>query len=322
MICEDYLSTSILSEIQTGKMQATSIDYSFSSDQQALITFSSGHLLLMSPMLRARGDLIWLNTKKNNYSSRPPSVCRWLNEYEFLVVFGDTLLWRFDKRLSGEDEKFIQAAQNNTRDSTLPIASIPHLHAEANPTALHKLQIGRIRDMQVGQGTKRHLLCIVTELELKIMDLVNSSIAHSLRGYFSGFQCVCWSEDGVLLVAGGEDDCVHVWNTSTWEVICRGVSHDSWVSGVFCEVDQGGYNVCSVGFDGILCVWELPKVEPRQEKVNAAEYSEYPCRQKQNIIEANSKVVISEEPLIAVYNHSGSYFICDMGGVVHRWVYQ
>jgi hypothetical protein len=136
MVCEDYLNSSIFSEIQTENMQVTSIDYSFSSEAQVLITYSTGHLLLISPIHRSRGKIVWLNSRKNIYSTRVPSIGRWVNENQFLVLFGDNLMWKFDKRLSGEDEKFISAAQNNVKDCHEEIVVIAHPSPQANPTAL------------------------------------------------------------------------------------------------------------------------------------------------------------------------------------------
>ena len=52
------------------------------------------------------------------------------------MLFGDNLMWKFDKRLSGEDEKFISAAQNNVKDCHEEIVVIAHPSPQANPTAL------------------------------------------------------------------------------------------------------------------------------------------------------------------------------------------
>lgn len=317
MVCEDYQNSSTLCELQTQKMQVASIDYCPSPEQLSLITFSTGHILLISPTLRRRGKITWLNSKKNYYSSRPPSIGRWLDENFFIVIFGDNILWKFDKRLLGEDEKFIQAAQTNVKDSKQPIVGIFHPHPEANPIALWKLQIGRIRDMQIGPESKKNLLCIITEFDLKILDLTTNKIIKSLLGYFSGFQCMCWSNDGEIIIAGGEDDCIHVWTTDVWAPVCRGVSHASWISSIFCKKSQNGYEVISAGHDGVLCIWELPEIQTRSGE--SLPVIEYPKKSEQVIIEAISEVRVSDEPLVSVFFHGGSYFVCDMGGVVHKW---
>ncbi|XP_063079426.1 WD repeat-containing protein 20-like [Engraulis encrasicolus] len=52
----------------------------------------------------------------------------------------------------------------------------------------------------------------------------------SMRSYFGGLLCVCWSPDGRLVAAGGEDDLVTVWSLAERRVIARGHGHKSWVS--------------------------------------------------------------------------------------------
>lgn len=76
VVCEDYLSTPILSELSTEKMNVTCIDFNTGEHPEALITFNLGHILLIDPIKRRRGKVTWLNTQRNMYSQRPPIVCR------------------------------------------------------------------------------------------------------------------------------------------------------------------------------------------------------------------------------------------------------
>ena len=194
-----------------------------------------------------------------------------------------------------------------------------HPAPEANPIALWKLQIGNIRDIQIGPKSKNHLACFICEYDLKIIDFNNSKIIVTLPAYFAGFQCVCWSEDGEIIVAGGEDDCIHVWNANSWELICRGISHSSWVSCVFCQQNDFGYIVSSVAHDGIMCIWDI--LQPaNNEKHEEASVIEYPKRSQQHLIEPITEVKVSEEPLVAVCVHNNNYFVCDMSGLVIEWI--
>uniref|UniRef100_A0A673C8U7 WD repeat domain 20a n=1 Tax=Sphaeramia orbicularis TaxID=375764 RepID=A0A673C8U7_9TELE len=52
----------------------------------------------------------------------------------------------------------------------------------------------------------------------------------TMKSYFGGLLCVCWSPDGKYIVAGGEDDLVTVWSFLDCRVIARGHGHKSWVS--------------------------------------------------------------------------------------------
>ena len=48
--------------------------------------------------------------------------------------------------------------------------------------------------------------------------------------FFGGLLCVCWSPDGHLVVAGGEDDLVTVWSFQQRRVVARGQGHRSWIT--------------------------------------------------------------------------------------------
>uniref|UniRef100_A0A3B3ZPG0 Uncharacterized protein n=1 Tax=Periophthalmus magnuspinnatus TaxID=409849 RepID=A0A3B3ZPG0_9GOBI len=64
-----------------------------------------------------------------------------------------------------------------------------------------------------------------------MLSFLRLSLLHgTMKSYFGGLLCVCWSPDGRYLVAGGEDDLVTVWSFSDCRVIARGHGHKSWVS--------------------------------------------------------------------------------------------
>lgn len=48
--------------------------------------------------------------------------------------------------------------------------------------------------------------------------------------FFGGLLCVCWSPDGHLVVAGGEDDLVTVWSFQQRRIVARGQGHRSWIT--------------------------------------------------------------------------------------------
>lgn len=52
----------------------------------------------------------------------------------------------------------------------------------------------------------------------------------SMKSYFGGLLCVCWSPDDKYIVVGGEDDLVTVWSFHEKRVVGRGRGHNSWVS--------------------------------------------------------------------------------------------
>ena len=52
----------------------------------------------------------------------------------------------------------------------------------------------------------------------------------SMKSYFGGLLCVCWSPDSKYIVTGGEDDLITVFSFLEMRVACRGRGHASWVN--------------------------------------------------------------------------------------------
>jgi WD40 repeat protein len=316
-ICDDFQSSNILSDLQTDNLQIMCVDYSLCAEQLVVIGFNSGHILIIDPTKRKRGKVVWLNTRKNNYCTRPPKVCRWLNEHQFVVLFGDNSLWKFDKRLEGEDIDFIRAAPNNAKDSTAPIHFFNHPSPKANPVSFWKLQIGKIRDFQISPRSRGNLLAIITHEDLKIIDLSSNLMVKILQSYFAGFQALCWSPDGQIIVAGGEDDCVHFWSTRSWKLIGRGVGHKSWVSAICFLITSSGPVVVSAGQDGKMIIWDVEEKE--EHTLESALVVEYPARELIELIEPAAEVRISEEPLQTVAMNGPNLFVLDMQGTLNMW---
>lgn len=64
----------------------------------------------------------------------------------------------------------------------------------------------------------------------------------SMKSYFGGLLCCCWSLDGRYIATGGEDDFVTLFSFSEMRVACRGRGHNSWI------------NICT--FDDWTCLTE------------------------------------------------------------------
>lgn len=52
----------------------------------------------------------------------------------------------------------------------------------------------------------------------------------SMKSYFGGLLCVCWSSDGRYIATGGEDDLITVFSFVEMRVACRGRGHSSWIN--------------------------------------------------------------------------------------------
>lgn len=91
----------------------------------------------------------------------------------------------------------------------------------------------------VGQGPinefafspcSRFLAVVGQDGYLRVFNYDSMDLVGSMKSYFGGLLCVCWSPDGKYLVTGGEDDLVTVWSFHEKKVICRGEGHRSWVN--------------------------------------------------------------------------------------------
>ena len=91
----------------------------------------------------------------------------------------------------------------------------------------------------IGQGAinefafspcSRYLAVVSQDGFLRVFHYDSMELVGSMRSYFGGLLCVCWSPDSKFLVCGGEDDLVTVYSFYEKRVVCRGQGHRSWVS--------------------------------------------------------------------------------------------
>ena len=76
----------------------------------------------------------------------------------------------------------------------------------------------------------KYLAIVSEDGYLRVFDYNAMELVGSMRSYFGGLLCVCWSPDGKYIVTGGEDDLVSVWSFHEKRVVCRGQGHKSWVN--------------------------------------------------------------------------------------------
>lgn len=79
---------------------------------------------------------------------------------------------------------------------------------------------------------KKYLAVASQDGYLRVFNYDSMDLVGSMKSYFGGLLCVCWSPDSKYIVTGGEDDLVTVWSFHEKRVICRGQGHKSWVSAV------------------------------------------------------------------------------------------
>lgn len=148
---------------------------------------------------------------------------------------------------------------------------------------------GAINDFAFSPCSK-YLAVVSQDGCLRVLNYDTMELMGLATSYFGGLLCVCWSPDGQLVVAGGEDDLVTVWSFVQRRIIARGQGHRSWITVVAfdpfttstaapkdcADVSNGTssgdpaaedlssqtdmttcYRLGSVAMDTQICLWEL-----------------------------------------------------------------
>lgn len=76
----------------------------------------------------------------------------------------------------------------------------------------------------------KYLAVVSQDGYLRVFDYSVMELLGTMKSYFGGLLCVCWSPDGKYVLTGGEDDLVTVWSFHEKRVVCRGQGHKSWVN--------------------------------------------------------------------------------------------
>lgn len=79
----------------------------------------------------------------------------------------------------------------------------------------------------------------------------------SFRTFFGTALCVCFSEDGKIVAAGGQDDMISVFCCVRKRLLARLEGHLSFVNGVSIHRKGEGYEIVSVGDDANALLFEI-----------------------------------------------------------------
>ena len=88
---------------------------------------------------------------------------------------------------------------------------------------------GAINDFAFSPCSK-YLAIVSQDGCLRVLNYDAMELIGLATSFFGGLLCVCWSPDGQLVVAGGEDDLVTVWSFQQKRIVARGQGHRSWIT--------------------------------------------------------------------------------------------
>lgn len=173
---------------------------------------------------------------------------KWIpgSESQFLVSYNNPNIYIYDKNLPS----LITEPQLTVVKSAAGFSvEVCKNKQDCNPLCRWKVGNGGVNELAFSPDCK-HLAVVSQDGYLRLFDFEKQELLGSMRSYFGGLLCVCWSPDGKYVVTGGEDDLVTIWSFYEQRVIARGEGHRSWVNVVSFDTYTTQVNeTCSIDSD-------------------------------------------------------------------------
>lgn len=153
---------------------------------------------------------------------------KWIpgSESRFLVSYNNPNIYIYDKNLPTLITEPQLSTCKRGNGYTIEICKNKQ---DCNPLCRWRVGQGGVNEMSFSPDCK-HLALVSQDGYLRVFDFDKQELVSSMRSYFGGLLCVCWSPDGRYIVTGGEDDLITVWSCLEERVIARGEGHRSWVN--------------------------------------------------------------------------------------------
>jgi len=90
----------------------------------------------------------------------------------------------------------------------------------------------------------------------RITDEGGLSRVKTLDGHVGAVKCVCFSPNSQFLATGSQDQCIKLWDTTSWKALVTMKAHNNVITAV--AFDSPGLKMLSGSDDSTIRVWELP----------------------------------------------------------------
>ncbi|XP_016398749.1 WD repeat-containing protein 20 isoform X2 [Sinocyclocheilus rhinocerous] len=190
-----------------------------------LVGFSAGQVQLIDPIKKETSKLF--NEERLIDKSRVTCV-KWVpgSESLFLVAHSSGSMYLYNvEHTCGTTAPHYQLLKQGESYSVHTCKS----KSTRNPLLKWTVGEGALNEFSFSPDGK-FLACASQDGFLRIFNFDAVELHGTMKSYFGGLLCVCWSPDGKYIVSGGEDDLVTVWCFADCRVIARGHGHKSWVS--------------------------------------------------------------------------------------------
>uniref|UniRef100_A0A8C8CUT2 WD repeat-containing protein 20 n=1 Tax=Oncorhynchus tshawytscha TaxID=74940 RepID=A0A8C8CUT2_ONCTS len=190
-----------------------------------LVGFSAGQVQLIDPIKKETSKLF--NEERLIDNSRVTCV-KWVpgSESLFLVTHssGNMYLYNMEHTCGTTAPHYLLLKQGENY-------SVHTCKSKSTRNPLLKWTVGEgaLNEFSFSPDGK-FLACVSQDGFLRVFNFDAVELHGTMKSYFGGLLCVCWSPDGKYIVTGGEDDLVTVWSFVDCRVIARGHGHKSWVS--------------------------------------------------------------------------------------------
>ncbi|XP_064810291.1 WD repeat-containing protein 20 isoform X1 [Oncorhynchus masou masou] len=190
-----------------------------------LVGFSAGQVQLIDPIKKETSKLF--NEERLIDKSRVTCV-KWVpgSESLFLVTHssGNMYLYNMEHTCGTTAPHYLLLKQGENY-------SVHTCKSKSTRNPLLKWTVGEgaLNEFSFSPDGK-FLACVSQDGFLRVFNFDAVELQGTMKSYFGGLLCVCWSPDGKYIVTGGEDDLVTVWSFVDCRVIARGHGHKSWVS--------------------------------------------------------------------------------------------
>eukprot|EP00271_Cylindrocystis_brebissonii_P004816 TRINITY_DN1672_c0_g1_i1.p1 TRINITY_DN1672_c0_g1~~TRINITY_DN1672_c0_g1_i1.p1 ORF type:complete len:647 (+),score=111.38 TRINITY_DN1672_c0_g1_i1:968-2908(+) len=182
----------------------------------------------------------------------------------FLVAHGDGNIFVYDKTrdATGAEGHFPVVKDVNAFCVAKSRAS------KSNPVARWHISSGAVNDITFSADGLL-MATVGRDGYLRVFDWKQETLLYGFKCYYGALLCCAFSPDSKLVVAGGEDDLVHVWSLEDQRLVAWGEGHGSWLSTVAFdpwwtapgqlagEGSPTAYRIGSVGQDSQLLLWDL-----------------------------------------------------------------
>ncbi|GAB2257739.1 hypothetical protein Droror1_Dr00013899 [Drosera rotundifolia] len=176
----------------------------------------------------------------------------------FVVSHRDGNLYVYDKNKDGAPDPFLPMIKDKTLFSV-------SANSKTNPVARWHICDKMIYDVAFSNDGA-YMATVGADRYLRVFDFAKQELLWHDKSCV--LICCSWSADGKYILAGGDDDNVHVWSMDLQQLLAWGQGHKGWVMGVAFDPfwlppssenarQDVTYRFGSVCMNGNLLFWDL-----------------------------------------------------------------